>query len=89
MADNAFECIGDNLDFIEWINKTKVNLDSRSYKCRLKSETLITVREAYEKMHDLFSQCKNPIWLTVAFTLLSTCFITSLLLFAYSKRWEI
>ena len=81
MADNPFECICDNLDFIEWINKTKVKLDSRSYQCRLLNGTLITVREAYERMHELFSHCRNAIWLTVAFTLLSTCFITVLLLF--------
>ncbi|XP_052100828.1 toll-like receptor 1 [Mytilus californianus] len=89
MADNAFECKCDNLDFIEWINKTKVKLDSRSYKCTLVNGSLITVREAYEKMHDLFLHCESSIWLTVASTLLSTCFVTALLFFIYGKRWEI
>ncbi|XP_076103064.1 toll-like receptor 2 type-1 [Mytilus galloprovincialis] len=89
MADNAFECKCDNLDFIEWINKTKVKLDSRSYKCTLANGSLITVREAYEKFHDLFSHCESSTWLTVASTLLSTCFVTALLLLIYGKRWEI
>ncbi|VDI08610.1 Hypothetical predicted protein [Mytilus galloprovincialis] len=90
LTDNAFECKCNNLDFIKWINKTKDNLDSRSYKCRLVNGTLITVQEAYERMHDLFSHCESSIWLTVASTLLSTCFITALLLFTYySKRWKI
>ncbi|CAG2203132.1 unnamed protein product [Mytilus edulis] len=76
MEDNAFECNCDNLDFIDWINKTKVKLDSRSYKCTLVNGSLITVRESYEKMHDLFSHCESSTWLTVASTLLSTCFVT-------------
>ncbi|XP_076103062.1 toll-like receptor 2 [Mytilus galloprovincialis] len=89
MEDNAFECNCDNLDFIDWINKTKVKLDSRSYKCTLVNGSIITVRESYEKMHDLFSHCESSTWLTVASTLLSTCFVTGFLFLIYSKRWEI
>ncbi|CAC5395023.1 unnamed protein product [Mytilus coruscus] len=35
---NAFECKCDNLDFIKWIQETKVNLDNRSFKCTLLNE---------------------------------------------------
>ncbi|VDI61017.1 Hypothetical predicted protein [Mytilus galloprovincialis] len=31
LTDNAFECNCDNIDFIRWIQTTKVDLDSRSY----------------------------------------------------------
>ncbi|XP_063431725.1 toll-like receptor 4 [Mytilus trossulus] len=89
IVDNAFECKCDNLDFIEWINKTKVKLDSHSYKCTLANGSLINVQEAYEKWHDLFSHCESSTWLTVASTLLSTCFVTALLLLIFGKRWEI
>ncbi|XP_071167956.1 toll-like receptor 4 [Mytilus edulis] len=86
---NAFECKCDNLNFIKWIQETKVDLDSRSYKCTLLNGTVITVLEAYETMHDLFSNCRNSIWLTVSSTLLGTSIIGVVLLIIYSKRWNI
>ncbi|CAG2196865.1 CD283 [Mytilus edulis] len=87
--DNAFECTCDNIDFIRWIQTTKVNLDSRSYKCKLSNGTVIDTLIAYNSLYELFAHCKNKMWLTFASTLLSTCVTFLLLLIAYSKRWKI
>ncbi|CAC5366356.1 unnamed protein product [Mytilus coruscus] len=89
LNDNAFECNCDNIDFIRWIQATKVNLDSRSYKCKLSNGTVIDTLFAYNFLYDLFADCKNTMWLTFASTLLSTCVAFLLLLVAYSKRWKI
>ncbi|XP_071122592.1 toll-like receptor 3 [Mytilus edulis] len=89
LTDNAFECNCDNIDFIRWIQTTKVNLDSRSYKCKLSNGTVIDTLIAYNSLYDLFADCKNTMWLTFASTLLSTFITISMLLIAYSKRWKI
>ncbi|XP_076100948.1 uncharacterized protein LOC143070594 [Mytilus galloprovincialis] len=89
LDDNAFECNCDNLDFIKWIQETKVNLDSRSYKCTLLNGTVITVLEAYENMHGLFSHCRNSIWLIVSSILLGTSCILTLIVLLYNRRWNI
>ncbi|CAC5395020.1 unnamed protein product [Mytilus coruscus] len=89
LDDNAFECNCDNLDFIDWIQKTKVHLDNRVYNCTLLNGTVITVLEAYENMHDLFSHCRNSIWLMVSSTLLGTSCIMAVILLLYSRRWKI
>ncbi|VDI52503.1 toll-like receptor 6 [Mytilus galloprovincialis] len=89
LTDNAFECTCDNIDFIRWIQTTKVNLDSRSYKCKLSNGTVIDTLIAYNSLYELFAHCKNKMWLTFASTLLSTCVTFLLLLIAYSKRWKI
>ncbi|VDI08613.1 Hypothetical predicted protein [Mytilus galloprovincialis] len=86
---NAFECNCDNLDFIKWIQETKVNLDSRSYKCTLVNGTVITVLDAYENMHDLFSHCRNSIWLMVSSILLGTSCILTMIVLLYNRRWNI
>ncbi|XP_071167952.1 toll-like receptor 6 [Mytilus edulis] len=86
---NAFECNCDSLDFIKWIQETKVKLDTRAYKCTLLNGTVITVLEAYEQMHDLFSGCRNSIWLMVSSILIGTGCIMTLLLVIYSRRWNI
>ncbi|CAG2203133.1 unnamed protein product [Mytilus edulis] len=89
LDDNAFEYICDNLDFIKWIQETKVNLDSRSYKCTLVNGTVITVLDAYENMHDLFSHCRNSIWLMVSSILLGTSCILTMIVLLYNRRWNI
>ncbi|CAC5366339.1 unnamed protein product [Mytilus coruscus] len=89
LTGNAFECNCDNIDFIRWIQTTKVDLDSRSYQCKLSNGTVIDTLIAYNFLYDLFADCKNTMWLTIAFTLLSTFITISLLLLAYSKRWKI
>ncbi|XP_063398952.1 toll-like receptor 2 [Mytilus trossulus] len=89
LIDNAFECNCDNIDFIRWIQTTKVNLDSRSYKCKLSNGTVIDTLIAYNSLYELFADCKNTMWLTFASTLLSTFITISLLLFAYNRRWKI
>ncbi|CAC5366362.1 unnamed protein product [Mytilus coruscus] len=86
---NAFECNCNNIDFIRWIHTTKVDLDSRSYNCKLSDGTVIDTLIAYNSLHDLFADCKNTMWLSLALTLLSTSFTISLLLVVYSKRWKI
>ncbi|VDI29713.1 Hypothetical predicted protein [Mytilus galloprovincialis] len=89
LTDNAFECNCDNIDLIRWIQTTKVELDSRSYKCKLSNGSVIDTLIAYNSLYDLFSDCKNTMWLTFASTLLSTFITISLLLFAYNRRWKI
>ncbi|CAC5366357.1 TLR3 [Mytilus coruscus] len=89
LNDNAFECTCNNIDFIRWIQATTVNLDSRSYKCKLSNGTVIDTLIAYNSLYDLFGDCKNTMWLTFASTLLSTFITIVLLLVAYSKRWKI
>ncbi|VDI49466.1 Hypothetical predicted protein [Mytilus galloprovincialis] len=89
LTDNAFECNCDNIDFIRWIQTTKVDLDSRSYKCKLSNGTVIDTFIAYNSLYELFADCKNTMWLTFASTLLSTFITISLLLFAYNRRWKI
>ncbi|CAG2203137.1 unnamed protein product [Mytilus edulis] len=89
LADNAFECNCDNLDFIKWIQETKVKLDTRAYNCTLLNGTVITVLEAFDQMHDLFSSCRNSIWLMVSSILLGTGCIVTVLLLIYSRRWNI
>ncbi|XP_071122605.1 toll-like receptor 4 [Mytilus edulis] len=89
ITDNAFECNCDTIDFIRWIQTTKVNLDSRSYKCKLSNGTIIDTLIAYNSLYDLFADCKNTMWLTFASTLLSTTITISMLLLAYHKRWKI
>ncbi|CAG2223761.1 unnamed protein product [Mytilus edulis] len=89
LTNNAFECNCDNIDFIRWIQTTKVNLDSRSYKCKLSNGTIIDTLIAYNSLYDLFADCKNTMWLTFASTLLSTFITISLLLLAYNRRWKI
>ncbi|CAC5425724.1 unnamed protein product [Mytilus coruscus] len=86
---NAFECNCDTIDFIRWIQTTKVNLDSRSYICKLSNGTVIDTLMAYNYLHDLFVDWKSTMWLTLASSLLSTCVTISLLLVVYSKRWKI
>ncbi|VDI13865.1 Hypothetical predicted protein, partial [Mytilus galloprovincialis] len=86
---NAFECNCDTIDFIRWIQTTKVNLDSRSYICKLSNGTVIDTLIAYNSLYDLFADCKSTMWLTLASSLLSTCVTISLLLVVYSKRWKI
>ena len=89
LEGNAFECNCDNIDFIRWIHTTKVDLDSRSYNCKLTNGTVIDTLIAYNNLHDLFVDCKHTVWLTLASALLSTSFTISLLLVVYSKRWRI
>ncbi|CAC5388561.1 unnamed protein product [Mytilus coruscus] len=89
LNDNAFECNCDNIDFIRWIQITKVDLDSRSYKCKLSNGTVTDTLIAYNSLYDLFADCKSTMWLTFASTLLSTFITISLLLVAYNKRWKI
>ncbi|CAC5425728.1 unnamed protein product [Mytilus coruscus] len=89
LNDNAFECNCDNIGFIRWIQTTKVDLDRRSYKCKLSNGTVIDTLIAYTSLYDLFADCKNIMWLTIALTLLSSFITISLLLVAYSKRWKI
>ncbi|CAC5394569.1 unnamed protein product [Mytilus coruscus] len=86
---NAFECNCDTVDFIRWIQTTKVNLDNRSYICKLSNGTVIDTLIAYNSLYDLFADCKNTMWLTLASSLLSTFVTISLLLVVYSKRWKI
>ncbi|VDI49464.1 Hypothetical predicted protein [Mytilus galloprovincialis] len=86
---NAFECNCDTIDFIRWIQTTKVNLDSRSYICKLSNGTVIDTLIAYNSLYDLFADCKSTMWLTLASSLLSTFVTISLLLVVYSKRWKI
>ncbi|XP_052064552.1 toll-like receptor 4 [Mytilus californianus] len=86
---NAFECTCDNVDLIRWIQATKVNLDSQSYKCKLLNGTIIDPRIAYNSISELFVDCKSTMWLTFVPTLLSTFVTLSLLLVVYSKRWKI
>ncbi|CAG2196863.1 unnamed protein product [Mytilus edulis] len=86
---NAFICNCDNLDFIRWIHTTKVDLDSRSYKCQLSNGSVTDTLTAYNSFSELFADCKSTMWLTFASTLLSTCITISLLLLLYSKRWKI
>ncbi|XP_063427092.1 toll-like receptor 4 [Mytilus trossulus] len=89
LEGNAFECNCDSVDFIRWIHTTKVDLDSRSYKCKLSNGTVIDTLIAYNNLHDLFVDCKYTVWLTLASALLSTSFTISLLLLVYNKRWRI
>ncbi|CAG2243116.1 unnamed protein product [Mytilus edulis] len=86
---NAFMCNCDNLDLIRWINATKVNLDSHSYKCQLSNGTVTDTLTAYNSFSHLFADCKSTMWLTFASTLVSTCITICLMLVLYSKRWKI
>ncbi|VDI29714.1 Hypothetical predicted protein [Mytilus galloprovincialis] len=86
---NAFMCNCDNLDLIRWINTTKVNLDSRSYKCQLSNGTISDTLTVYNSFSRLFADCRSTMWLTFASTFLSTCVTVFLLLVLYSKRWKI
>ncbi|CAG2196860.1 unnamed protein product [Mytilus edulis] len=86
---NAFECSCDTIDFIRLIQTTKVNLDSRSYICKISNGTVIDTLIAYNSLYDLFADCKSTLWLTLASSLLSTFVTISLLLVVYSKRWQI
>ncbi|CAC5413653.1 unnamed protein product [Mytilus coruscus] len=86
---NALECTCDNEDLIRWIHATKVDLDSRSYKCKLSNGTIIDLRIAYNSFPKMFANCKSTMWLTFASTFLSTFVTLSLLLVVYSKRWKI
>ncbi|CAC5366345.1 unnamed protein product [Mytilus coruscus] len=84
----VFECNCDTIDFIRWIQTTKVKLDSRSYICKLSNGTVIDTLIAYNSLYDLFADCKSTMWLTLASSLLSTFVTISLLLVVYSKRWK-
>ncbi|CAG2243117.1 unnamed protein product [Mytilus edulis] len=86
---NAFECSCDTIDFIRLIQTTKVNLDSRSYICKISNGTVIDTLIAYNSLYDLFADCKSTLWLTLASSLLSTFVTISLLLVVYSKRWKL
>ncbi|CAC5425725.1 unnamed protein product [Mytilus coruscus] len=52
---NAFECNCDTIDCIRLIHNTKVDLDSRSYNCKLSNGTVIDTLIAYNYLHDLFA----------------------------------
>ncbi|XP_063398921.1 toll-like receptor 6 [Mytilus trossulus] len=86
---NAFICNCDNLDFIRWIHTTKVDLDSRSYKCQLPNGSVTDTLTAYNSFSELFADCKSTMWLTFASTLLSSFITISLLLLLYNRRWKI
>lgn len=86
---NALVCTCDNEDLTRWIHATQVDLDRRSYKCKLSNETIIESRIAYTPFSELFSDYKSTMCLTLASSLLSTIVTILLLLVVYSQRWKI
>jgi hypothetical protein len=68
LKGNNFYCSCENLNFIKWLTKTVVHLDSDgNYISRLVNGTLSDTKKVMSNLHDLFHSCSATIWLTFGF----------------------
>jgi len=64
LEGNNFYCSCENANFINWLPKTKVYLDSDgNYTSRLNNSTLLDTKKVMSNFHDIFHSCSATVWL--------------------------
>ncbi|XP_071142268.1 toll-like receptor 4 [Mytilus edulis] len=82
LNDNNFVCNCDSIDFVRWLQETKVTLDkNRNYSCVYIDNSKKTTVYAYTHLEFIESKCLSKIWLTITIILV----VVFLLLFTASS----
>ncbi|XP_052085882.1 toll-like receptor 4 [Mytilus californianus] len=78
---NRFVCICDSIDFLRWLQETKVTLDkNRNYSCVYIDNSQKTTVYAYKHLEFIESKCLSKIWLTITII----CVVVFLFIFTSS-----
>ena len=91
LKGNNFYCSCENLDFIIWLTKTAVHLDSDgNYTCRLVNGTLSDTKKVMSNFHDLFHSCSATVWLKFGvISIFSSFFLIGISAVLHQYRWKI
>ncbi|XP_052085885.1 toll-like receptor 4 [Mytilus californianus] len=70
LNDNHFVCNCDSIDFLRWLQETKVALDkNRNYSCVYIDNSQKTTVYAFKHLEFIESKCLSKIWLTITIIL--------------------
>jgi Leucine-rich repeat (LRR) protein len=91
LKGNNFYCSCENLDFIIWLTKTVVHIDSDgNYICRLVNGTISDTKKVMSNFHDLFHSCSATVWLTFGvISIFSSFFLIGISAVLHQYRWKI
>ncbi|CAC5359224.1 unnamed protein product [Mytilus coruscus] len=88
LNDNHFVCNCDSIDFLRWLQETKVTLDkNRNYSCVYIDNSQKTTVYAYKHFDFIESKCLSKIWLTITIIVVVVfLFIFTASVIAYKYR---
>ncbi|XP_052096148.1 toll-like receptor 4 [Mytilus californianus] len=70
LNDNHFVCNCDSIDFVKWLQETKVTLDeNRNYSCVYIDNSLKSTVYAYKHLEFIESKCLSKTWLNITIIL--------------------
>jgi hypothetical protein len=88
LKGNNLYCSCENLNFIKWLTKTVIHLDSDGNNtCRLVNGTLSDTKKVMSNFHDIFHSCSATVWLNFGVVLIQTT-IFLIVILNYTKNWE-
>jgi hypothetical protein len=91
LKGNNLYCSCENLNFIKWLTKTVIHLDSDGNNtCRLVNGTLSDTKKVMSNFHDIFHSCSATVWLNFGVVLIfSSFFLIGISAVLHQYRWKI